>query len=318
MDFAALIRSRLKALGYDQKDLARAAQVTDSYISQLLTRRKAPPSRDRTDIYGRMEVFLELGKGELTRLVETGRAEELKRRLGETPQPLHHRFRELVLRKCLRDRRDEIGVIFKRAPYGTLERLVARTILDVVQGIARRELELEDWLQLAARVGRRRSKEEMRSIVLDFLDTDVYQVSSESCVAFLEPILESWTIDLESFTLRITLNPDLVDEPHRTLAFVEAPDPSGSREEPGLADFLADRGLSGDISEEEVRLLRLQRFGARRPGRLYYYRALQNLRDPLHFLPAGRAAGRQRSGGTLLPGKGASAPTPAGGRKSSR
>ena len=43
MDISLLIRNRLKELGLEQKDLAAAAQVTESYISQLLARKKAPP-----------------------------------------------------------------------------------------------------------------------------------------------------------------------------------------------------------------------------------------------------------------------------------
>ncbi len=282
MDFAALVRSRLKAMGYEQKDLARAAQVTDSYISQLLTRRKAPPGQDRTDIYGKMEAFLGLEKGELTRLVEIERAEELRHRLAQAPRPLFHEFRELVLRKCVPRKRDEVRAIFEREPFGALERVVTRKILEVVQGIARRELDRDDWLRLAARVGGR-SKEEMRVIVLEFLDTDVFQVSNENCVAFLEPLLRSWDIDLDSFDLVIKLNRDLVDDPLRTFALVEAPESGEEREERGLAEFLEDQGLSRDVTEEEVALLRRHRFDGRRPTKMYYYRALQNLRDPLHF-----------------------------------
>jgi hypothetical protein len=44
MDVAFVIRQRLAALGCEQRDLARAAAVTESYISQLLTRKKAPPA----------------------------------------------------------------------------------------------------------------------------------------------------------------------------------------------------------------------------------------------------------------------------------
>ena len=40
MDVSLLIRHRLSELELDQKDLAAAAQVTESYISQLLTRKK--------------------------------------------------------------------------------------------------------------------------------------------------------------------------------------------------------------------------------------------------------------------------------------
>ena len=43
MDFPLFIRQRLKELNTEQRDLATAAQVTESYISQLLTGRKAPP-----------------------------------------------------------------------------------------------------------------------------------------------------------------------------------------------------------------------------------------------------------------------------------
>lgn len=282
MDFATLVSSRLKALGYEQKDLARAAQVTDSYISQLLTRRKAPPSRTRTDIYGRMEAFLNLHHGELTRVVEIERAEELRRRIGEAPRPLFKEFRELVLRKAVPGKREEIGAIFQREPFGALERLVACKLLDVVQNIARREMEREDWLQLAARVGGR-SKEEMRVIVLEFLDTEVLQVSHENCVAFLGPLLDSWDIDLDTFGIEIRLNPVLVKHAWRRYEFLEVPGPGDAGEEPGFTEFLSDHALSGDITGEEIRLLRQQKFYGKRPTKLFYYRTLQNLRDPLHF-----------------------------------
>jgi hypothetical protein len=37
--------------------------VTESYISQLLTRKKAPPAPERTDIYDKMGKFLKLPSG---------------------------------------------------------------------------------------------------------------------------------------------------------------------------------------------------------------------------------------------------------------
>ena len=39
----------------------------------------------------------------------------------------------------------------------------------------------------------------MRVMVLEFLDTDIFNVSVENCVAFLDPLMESWDIDLDSF-----------------------------------------------------------------------------------------------------------------------
>ena len=282
LNFSAFVRSRLTKLGYGQKDLAKAVQVTDSYISQLLTRKKAPPDRDRTDIYTKMEAFLKLRPGDLARRVEIERTEDARRKLAQAPEPLFREFRDLVLRKCAPTKRDEVRAIFEGQPFGTLERLVTQTLLNMVQGIARQELDSENWIRLAARVGGL-SHEEMRVIVLEFLDTDIFQVSNENCVVFLDPLVESWDIDLDSLRLEIRLNRDLVNEANRTFAFVEggpAEDPdSGS----ALAEFLNDPQLGSHVTEGEIRLLRSHRFGGGRPTKLYYYRALQILRDPLHF-----------------------------------
>jgi hypothetical protein len=68
VDVSLLIRQRLAELRLEQKDLARAARVTESYISQLLTGKRAPPAPSRSDIYPRMERFLKLPSGELARL----------------------------------------------------------------------------------------------------------------------------------------------------------------------------------------------------------------------------------------------------------
>src|ERR1700738_4960558 len=101
MDVCLVIKDRLEQLGLGQKDLAAAAEVTESYISQLLTRKKAPPAPDRTDIYRKMETFLKLPSGQLSKLAEAQRKEELKKRLGGPPAPLFKEVRELILRKCV-------------------------------------------------------------------------------------------------------------------------------------------------------------------------------------------------------------------------
>ena len=88
MDVSLVIRHRLNELGLDQRDLATAAKVTESYISQLLTGKKAPPTANRTDIYERMESFLKLPSGELSKLADIQRIEELKVKLGDSPTPL--------------------------------------------------------------------------------------------------------------------------------------------------------------------------------------------------------------------------------------
>ena len=123
----------------------------------------------------------------------------------------------------------------------------------------------------------------MRVIVLEFLDTDMFQVSNENCVAFLDPLVESWNIDLDSLRLDVMLNGSLVAEPHRTFTFVEGTPADVPDSQPGLAEFLDDPQLDDPVTEDEIRFLRCQRFDGRHPTKLYYYRALQILRDPLHF-----------------------------------
>ena len=55
--------------------------------------------------------------------------------------------------------------------------------------------------------------------------------------------------------------------------------------EPGLEQFLKDKSLSGDATEEEIAFLKALKFKGKQPSPIYYYRELQNLRDPLHFQP---------------------------------
>src|SRR2546429_3682981 len=107
-----MIRQRLRDLGVEQRDLATAAQVTQSYISQLLTRKKAPPAPDRTDLYDKMGKVLKFPGGELARLAGLQRSEALKKRLGDTPTPLFKEVRELILRKCPSARAKHLRPIF--------------------------------------------------------------------------------------------------------------------------------------------------------------------------------------------------------------
>jgi transcriptional regulator with XRE-family HTH domain len=285
MDVPFVIRHRLEELGLEQQDLARAARVTESYISQLLTRKKAPPAPSRTDIYDRMDKFLKLPSGELARLADLQRKDELKRALGEEPAPLFREVRELILRKCAPEKQPSVRAIFEHQPFGELERLVTQTLLDVVKRVATDELENDYWLRMVAKLSGR-SYEEMRVIVLEFLDTDIFHVSAENCVSFLDPLIESWDIDLATFALEIVLNHSVVPGQAKRFEFAEreAPLPAGAA--PGLEEFLQDPALSGSATEEELAFLKRLRFTGRHATALYYYRELQNLRDPLHFRPA--------------------------------
>ncbi len=282
MDVPFVIRHRLEELGLEQRDLARAARVTDSYISQLLTRKKAPPASSRTDIYARIDKFLKLPSGELAKLADLQRKEELKRELGEEPVPLFHEFRELILRKCNRENEKHVRAIFEKQPFGELERLVTQKLLDVVKRVAKEELDNDYWLRMVAQLSGR-SYEEMRVVVLEFLDTDIFHVSAENCVSFLDPLIESWDIDLATFGLEIVLNHSVVPGQAKRFEFVERESEPPVSEEPGLQEFLQDPSLSGTATAEEVEFLKQLRFKHTRPTPLYYYRELQNLRDPLHF-----------------------------------
>ena len=282
MDVPFVIRHRLEELGLEQQALARAAHVTESYISQLLTRRKAPPAPNRTDIYGRMDKFLKLPSGELAKLADLQRKEELKRELGDEPAPLFHEVRELILRKCDPEKQKHVRAIFEKQPFGELERLVTQTLLDVVKRVAKDELENDYWLRMVARLNRR-SYEEMRVVVLEFLDTDMFHVSAENCVSFLDPLIESWDIDLATFGLEIVLNHSVVPGQAKRFEFVEREVEQPVSEEPGLKEFLQDSSLSGTVTAKEVEFLKRLRFQGQRPTPLYYYRQLQILRDPLHF-----------------------------------
>src|SRR5438445_46988 len=175
MDVSLVIRRRLEEFGLEQRDLAEAAQVTESYISQLLTGKRAPPAPNRTDIYDKMDRFLKLPTGELARLADHQRKEQLKRELGDEPTPLFREVRELILRKCEPDTARHVSVVFEKQPFG---------------------------------------------------------------------------------------------------------------EEPGFKGFLQDPSLSGTATAEEVAFLKQLKFKGKRPTPLYYYRELQNLRDPLHFRAA--------------------------------
>jgi transcriptional regulator with XRE-family HTH domain len=280
VDVSFAIRQRLEELGLEQKGLARAARVTESYVSQLLTRKKAPPAPYRTDIYEKMDRFLKLPVGELAKVAEAQRKAELKRELGDEPAPLFREVRALILRKCLPESEGHIRAIFEKQPFGELERLVTQKLLDVVKRVAREELANDDWLRKVARLSGR-SYEEMRVIVLEFLDTDIFHVSAEQCVAFLDPLIASWDLDLATFGLEIILNHRVATEHVRKFEFVERP--HGPLEEPGLREFLQDQSLSGTATGEELEYLKTLRFKNRRPTALYYYRELQSLRDPLHF-----------------------------------
>jgi len=288
LDIALIIRNRLKELGLGQRDLARAAHVTESYISQLLTQKKLPPAPNRTDMYEKIGRALKLPHGELAKLADQQRREQLRKRLGDQPGPLLSDVRDLILRKCDSGKARQIRAIFEKQPFGELERFVTQKLLNVVKNVARQELNNPTWVRKVARLSKK-SYPQMRVTVLKFLDTTIFDLSNENCMAFLDPLIESWDIDLATFCIEIVLNRRVAPGHHKTFEFMEKGPEKTSVEEPGLKEFFQDPLLSGGVTEEERAFLRSLTFDNKRPTPLYYYREIQNLRDPLHFLPPNRS-----------------------------
>jgi transcriptional regulator with XRE-family HTH domain len=287
VSIALLIRTRLKELGLGQRALARSAHVTESYISQLLTKKKVPPAPNRTDMYEKIGRALKLPKGQLEQLADLERREHLRKRFGDHTRPLLHDARELILHKCHPGKTRQIRAIFEKQPFGELERFVTQKLLSVVKSVARQELDNPAWVRQVARLSKK-SYPQMRVTILKFLDTTIFDLSNANCIAFLEPLIESWNIDLATFCIEIVLNRRVVPAHHKTFQFMEQTPDETSEEEPGLKQFLQDPALSGDLTEEELMFLRRLTFKNKRPTSLYYYREIQSLRDPLHFQTPGR------------------------------
>ena len=232
-----------------------------------------------------MEAFLRLPAGKLATLADLQRKEAAKRKLADPPAPLFKDVREVILRKCDRGKEQILRSMFEKEPFGALERLVTQKLLDVVKRVTKEESDDENWLRLVARLSGR-SYEEMRVIVIEFLDTDLFNVSAENCITFLDPVIESWNIDLATFGMEIVLNRRLNPGGPKRFEFMEREISSQMDVEPGLQAFLQDPSLSGNATSDEIEFLKTLRFSRRRPTALYYYRELQSLRDPLHFLPS--------------------------------
>jgi hypothetical protein len=287
VDVPLVIRRRLTELGLEQRGLAAAARVTESYISQLLAAKKAPPAPSRTDIYGRMERFLKLPRGRLSALADFQRKEELKKRAVDPPPPLHRSFRELILRKCAPPKQMRVRSIVEKEAFGELERLVTQKLLDVAKTVAREEGESGKWLRLVARLSKR-NYEQAGIMIREFLDADLLTEPMEDGLSFLEPLVESWDIDLHTLGVELVLNRRLTRGHRKRFEFVEREPERPFDVEPGLEEFLKDDSLGCDATPDEIEFLKSLRFEQRRPTRLYYYRELQNLRDPLHFHPVAK------------------------------
>jgi len=94
--------------------------------------------------------------------------------------------------------------------------------------------------------------------------------------------------------MEIVLNRRLAARRVKKFEFVEKESEPAPLDPPqGFEEFLKNNSLSGDASAVEMVFLKNLKFNGRQPTALYYYRELQNLRDPLHFHPAEMAVRRR-------------------------
>jgi transcriptional regulator with XRE-family HTH domain len=278
MDFVTFVRQRLEELALGQRDLAFAADVTESYISQLLSRKKLPPLPNRTDIYDKLSRLLRVPRDELARLAALQHHHALDRTWRAEPEPLFGPMRELVLRKCRPATQAAMRAIFEKEPFGNVERLITRTLIESIREEARDHARDEKWLQSIA-ADSALSYRKMRVRLIDLLDSDP-AASVGDFSYFIEPLLRSWDFDAQSFALTVQLTTGST----REFRFQKADKNERTADEPGLRAFLRDAALSGAATTDEVGFLRRIRFATtEHPTALFYYRTLQNLRDPLNF-----------------------------------
>jgi hypothetical protein len=157
-----------------------------------------------------------------------------------------------------------VQAIFERQPFGEVERLITQKLLDLIKRVAKEKLDSENWPRLVARLNNQ-SYEDMRASILEFLDTDVFDVSLENCVSFLDPLIETWDIDLATFSLEVKLDSRVTSDYTTRFKFMEKEPEAAFEEEPGLKEFLRNSSLSGGGTEEEIEFLRRLRFSGKRP-----------------------------------------------------
>jgi hypothetical protein len=168
-----------------------------------------------------------------------------------------HRERIAMLDRALEPLRGCVSLRTKRRRFvrcstGALRplgRLVTQKLLDVVKRATRAELEDEGGLRLLAQLSDRGYKE-LRVIVLEFLETDIFNISADNCVTFLDPLIESWNIDLATFAMEIVLNRRLAPGHRKKIEFVERESPTTADAEPDLQALLQDPSLSANVTAE--------------------------------------------------------------------
>jgi len=165
--------------------------------------------------------------------------------------------------------------LFEKDPFGEVERLITRTLIEVVRDEARTHARDEAWLRTLAE-GSGESYRNMRVRLIDLLDNDP-SASIADFAPFVEPLVFLWNFDIDAFVLEVRLTTGTT----RTFVFGEDVKQKTTDDPAGLRAFLRDERLSSGVTAEEMQILRRLRIPSAKAT--FYYRILQSLRDPLNF-----------------------------------
>ena len=194
-----LIRRRLRELGRTQHELADALGLPEGFIADLVSGKRRPPAPGESDLYEGMTRFLRLNRNDLGLCARAEREGDPadKRRASK-------RVREMMFALCTPARTRTIGRRLTRSGGAQLEHIIIDRLLAIAKGFARRQLEDEFGIRVAARrAGLSPSERRMR--LLDFLDTTPATMTEADIVDFVQPRLAGWDIDLETHAMRIVL-----------------------------------------------------------------------------------------------------------------
>src|SRR5439155_23954545 len=177
------------------------------------------------------------------------------------------RWRGLILRKCRPADRPAMRLILEKEPFGYVEQLITRTLIEAIVDEARAHARDEQWLRsisVAAKVSYR----SMRVRLINLLDRDPADSLGDYSL-FIDSMIRSWNFDMHHFSLSIQLWSGIT----RSYRFEEVSNEEPSADEPALRSFLRDAALSAGITADEIEFLRQIRFsGPERPTALFYYR----------------------------------------------
>ncbi len=93
-------------------------------------------------------------------------------------------------------------------------------------------------------------------MIREFPDADLFTEPMEDGLSFLEPLIESWDIDLNTFGVELVLNRRLTQGHRKRFEFVEREPDRPFDVEPGLEEFLKDASLGCDATDDEIEFLK--------------------------------------------------------------